>query len=120
MNQLMLRLSEHFLKMPDKVMMKYSGDNRSLTYAEVDDLSGRIYRALRDAGIGKESHVLVNLPRGLDILVSIIGIWKAGASCIVCEDSMAAERIRFIASDSNAGFAITKDSSGMILAWWSL
>jgi len=110
MNLVMQRLERFFAETPDKMMLKYTGDGRTLTYRDVDELSGRVYRYLHEAGIGREQSVLINLPRGVDILAVIIGIWKAGAACIVCEDNMAVERVRFIAADSGTNLVITKEN----------
>ena len=48
-----------------------------ITYAQLDEMSGRIYAWLKDLEIGKENFVLINLPRGVLPLIAMIGVWKA-------------------------------------------
>lgn len=71
-------------------------DISGLTRAQVDEASARVYAWLSRKGIGKEDFVLVCMPRGIWSIVSMIGVWKAGAALTVVEDNYAKERISFI------------------------
>ena len=43
-------------------------------------------------GIGKEDFVLIKLPRGVQPVLALVGVWKAGAACTIVEDNYAEER----------------------------
>ena len=73
--------------------------HKKMTYAELDELSGRLYGYLKEKGIGKEDFVLIDLPRGILPIVAMIGIWKAGAAWALVEDTYAPDRIAFIRDD---------------------
>ena len=73
--------------------------NKGITYAQLDELSGRIYGYLAAQGIGKEDFVLINLPRGVMPIIAMIGVWKAGAAWALVEDTYAPDRIAFIRED---------------------
>ncbi len=73
--------------------------NKGITYAQLDELSGRIYGYLAAKGIGKEDFVLINLPRGVMPIIAMIGVWKAGAAWALVEDTYAPDRIAFIRED---------------------
>ena len=79
------------------------------TRAEVDELSGRVYAYLKQRGVGREDMVLICLPRGAEIPIAAIGVWKAGAACVLAEDDLPAERLAFIREDS--GSVLTIDSA---------
>lgn len=82
------RLQENMNRFPDKPALGFSLDNREISYRELDEISGKVRRWLTKSGIGKEDNVLIRLPRGSMILAVIIGIWKNGSACIVCESHM--------------------------------
>ena len=66
---------------------------------QADELSGQVYAWLKKQGIGKEDFVLVCLPRGILIPISMLGVWKSGGAVTVVEDTYAVERIDFIRKD---------------------
>ena len=102
------RLQENMNRLPDKPALGFSLDDRDISYRELDEISGKVRRWLTDRGVGKEDNVLIKLPRGPMILAMIIGIWKNGSACIICESTMAEERIRYILADSETKAAITE------------
>jgi len=73
--------------------------HKKISYAQLDDLSGRVYAHLKKNGVGKEDFVLINLPRGVLPIIAMIGIWKAGAAWALVEDTYAPERIDYIRKD---------------------
>lgn len=82
---------------------------KKTTYAELDDMSGRLYGYLKEKGIGKEDFVLIDLPRGILPIVAMVGIWKAGAAWALVEDTYAPDRIAFIRQDCGCKLEITAD-----------
>ena len=72
---------------------------KGVTYAMLDDMSGRVYAWLKAEGLGKEDFVLIDLPRGVLPVIAMVGVWKAGAAWALVEDSYAPERIDYIRRD---------------------
>ena len=66
---------------PDKTAC-VSGERR-LTFGEIDAQSNRLARALMDAGVRKGGRVAVYLDNCPEAVVSVWGIMKAGAACVV-------------------------------------
>ena len=89
MNQLLKRLDEHFTRLKDKIALRDDITQPGITYGQLDELSGRVYGYLKDRGVGREDTVMLCLPRGLQIPIAMIGVWKAGASFVICEDTYA-------------------------------
>ncbi|MFF0450563.1 amino acid adenylation domain-containing protein [Streptomyces sp. NPDC004609] len=56
-----------------------------LSYAELERRSAALASVLRAKGAGPEEWVAVDLPRGTDLVVAILGIWRAGAVYVPVE-----------------------------------
>ena len=83
---------------PNDISLSNCGDT-VISYRELDEMSGRVYRYLKDHGIGREDFVNILLPRGVEPLAAVLGVWKAGAAFVMLEDNYPAERIDFIQKD---------------------
>ena len=101
---------------PEKQAVIFSADGSSFTYAQMDEISDRIHGWLKAHGVGNEDHVLIKLPRGIMIPACMLGTWKNGSSVIICESTMAPERIRYILSDSSSKIVITENEIEEILS----
>ena len=88
---------------------------RGLTRRQVDDLSGRVFSWLKAQGIGREDFVFLCLPRGAAALISILGVWKAGAAFTLVENHYPPERIAFIRKDCGCKAVIDVDAWQEIL-----
>lgn len=84
---------------PNAVILYDETHPKGISYAQLDDLSGRVFAYLTEKGIGKEDFVLINLPRGIMPIIAMIGVWKSGAAWALVEDTYAPERIDFIRKD---------------------
>ena len=95
-----LELLEQYTKEnPNGAILFDDAHTKGITYAQLDDMSGRVYAYLKQNGIGKEQFVLIDLPRGVLPIVAMIGVWKAGAAWALVEDTYAPERINYIRED---------------------
>ncbi|MBR1857716.1 MAG: AMP-binding protein, partial [Oribacterium sp.] len=81
----------------------------SLTYLELDILSARVYRYLKEKGIGREDFVMILLPRGVLPFVVMLGVWRAGAAFVAVEEGYPEERVAFIKKD--CGCRLTIDTN---------
>lgn len=75
-------LTETAKKFPSNVCIHYQG--RSLTYAEVDDLSSRFAAFLIGSGVKRGDRVAIFLPNIPQFIISYFGILKAGAIVVTC------------------------------------
>ena len=76
-----------------------SGNGSLLTYRHLDEFSGRVYRYLKEHGIGREDVVCILLARGVEPFIAMMGVWKAGAAYVALEEGYPAERVAFIQKD---------------------
>ncbi|MFC3895359.1 amino acid adenylation domain-containing protein [Lentzea rhizosphaerae] len=55
-------------------------DDQELSYAELDARSDALAHRLVEIGVGREDRVAVHLHRGVDVVVAVLGVLKAGAA----------------------------------------
>ncbi|MFJ9890726.1 amino acid adenylation domain-containing protein [Streptomyces sp. NPDC091287] len=78
-----------------------------LTYGELDARANRIARLLGELGVGPEVRVAVALPRGADLVATLIGVGRTGGSYIPLDPQYPAERLEFIVSDASPAVLVS-------------
>ncbi|MFF0724261.1 amino acid adenylation domain-containing protein [Streptomyces sp. NPDC004134] len=73
---------------------------RTLSYGELDAASARFAAHLTDAGVRRGDRVAVVMERSADLLVVLLGVWKAGAAYVPVDPGYPAERVAFLLADS--------------------
>ncbi len=94
-----IELLEQYTKKTPNTAILFDETTKGVTYAQLDEKSARIRNYLKNKGIGKEDFVLINLPRGVLPIITMIGVWKSGAAWALVEDTYAPERIDYIRKD---------------------
>ncbi|MEV8604654.1 amino acid adenylation domain-containing protein [Streptomyces griseoviridis] len=79
----------------------------SVSYAELDAMTGGLAAALRAAGLAPGTPVGVLLRRGLWSVAAMDGIWRAGGAYVPLDPELPAERLRFMAEEARLGCVLT-------------
>ncbi|OXI49366.1 non-ribosomal peptide synthetase [Burkholderia aenigmatica] len=83
----------------------------SLTFAELDDASNRIARALTQRGVAAEAAVCVCIERSARFVVGLLGALKAGALAVLLDPAQPAARLAAAAADCGARWALVAESA---------
>ncbi|EMN5130120.1 amino acid adenylation domain-containing protein [Burkholderia contaminans] len=81
----------------------------SLTFAELDDASNRIARALTQRGVAAETSVIVCIERSARFVVGLLGALKAGALAVLLDPAQPAARLAAAAADCGARWALVAE-----------
>ncbi|MDX3192758.1 amino acid adenylation domain-containing protein [Streptomyces sp. MN03-5084-2B] len=90
--------------------------DRTLGYRDLDRLTHRIARALRDRGVGPETAVGVCLPRSADFAVACLAVLKAGGHYVPLDAGQPRERLDFMLADAGIAHAVTASPAPGFLA----
>ncbi|MEI6524821.1 MAG: AMP-binding protein, partial [Planctomycetota bacterium] len=82
---------EQVERTPDAVALVF--EEQQLTYSELNARSNRLARYLRKHGVGDQTPVGLCLERSLDLVVSILGILKAGGTYVSLDADYPAKRL---------------------------
>ncbi|MCW7947452.1 hypothetical protein AAW14_37455, partial [Streptomyces hygroscopicus] len=75
-------------------------DGAEVSYAELDARSDVLARFLVGRGVGPESVVGLALDRGVDLIVAVLAVLKAGAAYLPVDPEYPTERIAFMIQDA--------------------
>ncbi len=117
MSEILERLQRYTHEDPDAEILFDESHAKGISYAKLDDMSGRIYSWLKSSGVGKEDFVLINLPRGVLPVIAMIGIWKAGAAWALVEDTYAPDRIAYIREDCGCKLELSSANWDAVMAY---
>ncbi|KNH43968.1 non-ribosomal peptide synthetase [Pseudomonas lini] len=87
----------------------------SLSYAELDQRSNRLARALIETGAGRDTLVALAGERGLPLLSMMVGVLKAGAAYLPLDIKHPPQRLSEILELSGAKILLTSDSADSVI-----
>ncbi|MBO4208617.1 non-ribosomal peptide synthetase [Micromonospora echinofusca] len=102
LEQFTRRVRQH----PDVVAVEF--DDQRLTFAELDTRANRLAQHLRGLGVRPETPVAVCLERGLEVVVVLLAVLKAGGVYLPVDPDHPTERLRFMLADAGATVVVTE------------
>ena len=93
---------------PDAPALRFDG--HALAYAELNRRANRLARHLRAVGAGADVMVAVHLERGIDMVVAVLAVLKAGAAYVPMDPRYPVARLAAMLDDSGAALRLTQAS----------
>jgi amino acid adenylation domain-containing protein len=98
-------VEERVRRTPDAVAVRFEG--RGITYAELNARANRLAHRLRRLGVGRDVLVGVSLPRGFELVVSLLAVLKAGGAYVALDPGYPRARLEFMLADAAAPVLLT-------------
>ena len=99
-------MAEHAARTPEKVALEHGA--LRVTYAELEERSNRLARALEARGVTRGEPVALCLARTDELVVALLGILKSGGAYLPLDPNYPCERLRFMLRDSGARVLVTE------------
>ena len=93
---------------PDKPALV--ADKRSWSYAELEDATLRLARALQDGGLERGDRVVIFMDNTAECAISLFGTLVAGGVFVVANPQTKADKLKYMIEDSEAAFVLTEES----------
>jgi len=90
---------------PGRTAVVYDGE--TATYSDIDCRADVLARRLADLGVVPNVLVALYVDRGIDLIVGILGILKAGGGYLPIDACTPAPRVNWLLRDSGAGIVVT-------------
>ncbi|MFC1444081.1 amino acid adenylation domain-containing protein [Streptacidiphilus sp. N1-10] len=92
---------------PSVVAVECAGE--AVTFAELDVAASRLAHRLVAAGVGRGSCVAVLLDRSVDLVVALLGVWRAGAGFVPMDPVLPGARVAGMVADAHVSVAVTSE-----------
>lgn len=111
-----LKMIENSISVPHRVWMQVNRNrneialeskSQNFTYEEIDRLSNKLARHLTCNGVSRDVLVGLYLDHSPQILISILGIWKAGGAFLPIDTRWPFDRAKSIFKESSLGVVLT-------------
>ena len=96
---------EQVLKTPGNIAIVF--EREQLSYLELNERSNQLAHYLQSKGVKEETLVPLYLERGIEMMIGMIGIMKAGAAYVPIDTDFPGQRINFILKDTKAKLIVT-------------
>lgn len=86
-------------------------EGMTMTYAELERAANQFAHMLRGKGVGPDVLVGVCLERSMELIITILGILKAGGAFLPLDPTYPPKRLQFMCADSNIPLVIVSRKS---------
>lgn len=83
-------------------------EERRLTYRELNRQANQLAHHLQSLGVGPEALVGISVEPSLEMLIGLLGIWKAGGAYLSLDPAYPKERLAVIIEDSQTSVLLTQ------------
>jgi non-ribosomal peptide synthetase component F len=98
---------EQAAKTPQAVAV--AEEDQEISYTELNRRANQLAHYLAGMGVGPEVRVGICMERGLEMLVGILGVLKAGGACVPLDPADPGARRSYMAKDAGATIVLTNE-----------
>jgi amino acid adenylation domain-containing protein/non-ribosomal peptide synthase protein (TIGR01720 family) len=98
---------EHADRTPEKAAVLYATEG--LSYRDLDARANQVARYLQKLGARAEVRIGICVERSLEMVVTLLGVLKAGAAYLPLDPGYPAERMRYMLEDVQADVVVTQE-----------
>jgi len=91
------------------------GSSESISYEELNGRANQLAHRLKKLGVGRGRVVGLWADRSVQMLVGLLGIWKAGAAYLPLDPAYPAERLRVMLSDAKPRLLLMSAAASEVL-----
>ena len=91
---------------PDAVAVAF--EDECLTYGELNSRANRLAHHLQANTVGPEVLVGICMERSFELLVGILGVFKAGGACVLMDPANPKDRLAFMFADAQVSVVLTQ------------
>jgi amino acid adenylation domain-containing protein len=102
------RFEQQVERTPDAVALVW--EDESLSYAQLNRRANWLAHHLRELSVTADQLVGLHIERGIEMVVGIIGILKAGAAYLPLDPVYPRDRVAFMLEDSGVQVVVTQES----------
>lgn len=96
---------QQVLKTPNACALRFK--EKQYSYRELNQQANQLAHYLRAKKIGRNQLLAICLPRGIEMMVALLGVLKAGAAYLPLDPAYPEERLAYILKDSQSAALIT-------------
>jgi amino acid adenylation domain-containing protein len=85
-------------------------EEKTLSFSALNRQANQLARYLQSKGVGPESLVGICVERSIQMMVGLLGIWKAGAAYVPLDPAYPAQRLQQMMDDCRARLLLTQES----------
>lgn len=116
-------VSDMAARQPDAtaVICPWGRRGGTMTYAELEERTGRVAAGLRAAGVGRGVRTVLMVPPGLDLFVLAFGLFKAGAVPVLVDPGIGLHHLKACLGNARpaAFIGVTKAHAARVVLGWA-
>ncbi|WP_329180078.1 non-ribosomal peptide synthetase [Streptomyces decoyicus] len=108
---LLTRFQQAVAATPDRIAVSHHG---ALTFAELDRHTARLAGVLAGHGAAPGRRIGISLPRGTDLVVALLAVWRTGAAYVPLDPAYPQERLHAMVRDAGIDMVLTGGSDAPV------
>jgi len=102
-------LQKNVAAVPDRIVFE-DEPHGTYSFADIETASAKVYAYLVQKGVTTEDIVVIQMKRSARVLLTMLGVWKAGAAFVVIGEYSTEKYVNQVLHDAEGGFSFTDET----------